>query len=226
MAKTTPRRRVMLDSPEGMRTLAQRLLEPVKPYAKWLVVGGVVIALGLGAWGINAGMQKRRDAKAAAAFASVTPKVDLQVPTADAAKVLGQFVQEYNGTRAGREAQLMLANLLYGLGQYAEAAKAYESLLDGRDPGWDLLVTESLSYCYEGLGNFKKAAEVLKPAAEQAYGPLKTEIMRRLAMLYDKAHEPKEAAVYWRKLLEKPPAPALVPYLQERLAAAEAAAKK
>ncbi len=87
------------------------------------------------------------------------------------------------------------------------------------------LVTESLSYCYEGLGNFKKAAEVLKPAAEQADGPLKTEIMRRLAMLYDKAKEPKEAAVYWRKLLEKPPDAALVPYLQEKLAAAEAGAR-
>ena len=69
MAKTTPRRRVVLDSPQGMRTLAQRLLEPVKPYATWLLVGGVVIALGLGAWGINAGIQKRREAKAAAAFA-------------------------------------------------------------------------------------------------------------------------------------------------------------
>jgi len=226
MAKTTPRRRVVLDSPQGMRTLAQRLLEPVKPYATWLLVGGVVIALGLGAWGINAGIQKRREAKAAAALATVTPKVDLKVPNADAAKVLGQFVQEYNGTRAGREAQLMLANLLYGLGRYADAAKAYESLLDGRDPGWDLLVTESLSYCYEGLGNFKKAAEVLKPAAEQAYGPLKNEIMRRLAILYEKAKEPKAAAVYWRKLLEKPPDAALVPYLQERLAAAEAAGQK
>ena len=51
MAKITPRRRLALDNPEEVYTLAQRLLAPVKPYAKWLVLAGVVIAVGLGAWG-------------------------------------------------------------------------------------------------------------------------------------------------------------------------------
>ncbi len=226
MAKLTSRRRSALDNPEEVLNLAQRLLERVKPYAKWLVLAGVVIAVGLGAWGVTARMQASRQEKAAAALASVTPKADLNAPDAAAAKALEKFVNEYAGTRAARDAQLTRANLLYRLAQYAEAAKAYESLLDGRDPGWDTLVNESLSYCYEGMGNFKKAAEVLKPVAEQSSGPLKGETMRRLAMLYEQAKEPKEAAVYWAKLLEQPPDPALVPYLREKLAAAEAASKK
>jgi len=226
MAKITPWRRVALDRPEEVLTLAQRLWDRVKPYARWLVLGGVVIAVGLGAWGINAKIQERREDKATAALAAVTPTVNLNAPTAAAAAALGKFVQEHPGSRAAREAQLQRANLLYGLGQYGEAAKAYEALLDGRDPGWDILVNESLSYCYEGMGDFKKAAEVLKPVADQAYGPLKTETLRRLALLYDQAKEPQEAAIYWRKLLDQPPDAALVAYLQEKLAAAEAAAKK
>ena len=226
MGKITPRRRVALDNPEEVYSLAQRLLAPVKPYAKWLVLAGVVIAVGLGAWGVTARMQESRQEKAAAALALVTPKADLKTPDAAAAAALEKFVNEYAGTRAARDAQLMRANLLYGLGQYGEAATAYESLLSGRDPGWDTLVNESLSYCYEGMGNFKKAAEVLKPVAEQSFGPLKSESMRRLAMLYEQAKDPKEAAVYWRKLLDQPPDPALVPYLQEKLAAAEAGGKK
>jgi len=226
MAKITPRRRVALDNPEEMLTLAQRLLAPVKPYAKWLVLAGVVIAVGLGAWGVNANLQERREEKAAAALAQVTPKADLKAPAAAAAEALMKFVNDYAGTRAAREARLMRANLLYKLEQYGEAAKAYESLLDGRDPGWETLVNESLSYCYEGMGNFKKAAEVLKPVVEQTSGPLKSEVMRRLAMLYERAKEPKEAAVLWRKLLDQPPDVALVPYLQEKLAAAEAGSQK
>ena len=226
MAKITPRRRVALDNPEEVYTLAQRLLAPVKPYAKWLVVAGVMIAVGLGAWGVNAKLQERREDKALAALSLVTPKADLKAPDAAAGKALEKFVNEYTGTRAAREAQLTRANLLYRLTQYGEAAKAYESLLDGRDPGWDTLVNESLSYCYAGMGNFKKAAEVLKPVAEQVSGPLKNEVMRRLAMLYEQAQEPKEAAVYWRKLLDQPPDAAMVPYLQEKLAAAEAGSKK
>jgi len=226
MAKITPRRRVALDSPEEMFTLAQRVLEQVKPYAKWLVGGGVVIAVALGAWGINSWVQGNREAKAAEALALVTPKVSLAAPEVAAATALDRFVQEYAGTRAAREAQLMRANILFRLHRYGEAATAYESLLDGRDPGWDMLITESLSYCYEGMGNFKKAAEVLKPVAEQTSGAMQSEVMRRLALLFEKAKEPKEAAVYWRKLLEKPPEAALKPYFQEKLAAAEAQVKK
>ncbi len=226
MAKITPRRRVALDSPEEMLTMAQRVLGRLKPYAKWLVGGGVVIAVGLGAWAIHARMQEGREAKAAAALALVTPKVSLTAPDVAAATGLDRFVQEYAGTRAAREAQLMRANILFQLHRYGEAATAYESLLDGRDPGWDMLITETLSYCYEGMGNFQKAAEVLKPVAEQTSGAMQSEVRRRLALLYDQAKEPKEAAVYWRKLMEKPPEAALKPYFQEKLAAAEAQVKK
>jgi lipopolysaccharide biosynthesis regulator YciM len=225
MAKLTPRRRSALDNPEEVLNMAQRLLERVKPYTTWLVLAGVVVAVGLGAWGVTASMKANRQEKAAAALALVTPKADLKAPDAAAAKALEKFVNEYAGTPAAREAQLMRASLLYGLSQYGESAKAYESLLDGRDPGWDTLVNESLSYCYEGMGNFKKAAAVLKPLAEQISGPLKMEVIRRLALLYEQAKEPKEAAVYWRKLLDQPPDAAMVPYLQEKLAAAEAGSK-
>ena len=105
MAKITPRRRVALDNPEEVYSLAQRLLAPVKPYAKWLVLGVVVIALGLGAWTVNASLQERREEKAAAALALVTPKADLKAPNVAAAQALEKFIQEYNGTRAAREAQ-------------------------------------------------------------------------------------------------------------------------
>jgi len=226
MAKITPRRRVALDNPEEVYTLAQRLLAPVKPYAKWLVLLAVVIAVGLGAWKVNSSLQEGREDKAAAALALVTPKADIQAPNAAAAQALEKFVKDHAGTRAAREAQLTRANLLYGLKQYSEAARAYESLLDGRDPGWGTLVNESISYCYEGMGNFKKAAEALKPVVEQISGPLQKEELRRLALLYEQAKEPKEAAVYWRKLLDQPPDAALVPYLQEKLAAAEAQGQK
>jgi predicted negative regulator of RcsB-dependent stress response len=226
MARITSRRRVTLESPDEMLTQAQRLWEVVKPYAHWLAVVVVVSAVVLGLWSVNAWMKGNREAKAAAALVQVTPKADLNAPDPAAAAALEKFIKEYPGTGAAREAQLMRANLLYGLGQYPEAAKAYEALRDSRDPGWDALVNESLSYCYEGMGNFKKAAEVLKPVVEQTYGPLQGEVMQRLALLYEKAKEPKEAAVYWRKLLDQPGDAALMSYLREKLAAAEAQGKK
>jgi predicted negative regulator of RcsB-dependent stress response len=226
MAKTTLKHRVALDTPEGLMEWFQFWLERVKPYSKWVVLGVVVLAVGLGAWAIHARMQASRDEKAAAALAQITPKIDLNIPAATATNDLEKFIQEYPGTPAIREAQLMRANLLYQLKRYQEAAQAYESLLDKSDPPWNALITESLSYCYEDLGQYRKAAAILKPILDQIHGPMKTEVTTRLALLYDEAKDPREAAVYWRQLLEKPSDTAMGAYFQEKLAAAEAAAPK
>jgi predicted negative regulator of RcsB-dependent stress response len=226
MAKTTLKRRAALDTPEGIMDWAQLWWEQVKPYSKWLVMGLALIAIGLGAWAIHSRMQASRNEQAAAALAQVTPKIDLNIPAVAAATDLEKFIQQYPGTPAAREAQLMRANLLYKLQQYSQAAKAYESLTDSRDPAWNNLIVESLSYCYEGMGQYKKAAEVLKPIVDQTHGAMKIGIMHRLAMLYDQAKAPKEAAVYWRQLLEKPPDATMQAYIQEKLARDESPAKK
>lgn len=171
MAKITPRRKVALDNPAEVLTLAQRLGERLKPYATWLLVAGAAVVVALGAWGINARMQAGREAKAAEALQEVTPKVDLKVPAAETVPSLEKFIQEHPGTKAAREAQLLRANLLYRSQQYTQAAQAYEALLPGPDPGWAILVKESLSYCYEGMGDFQKAAATLKSVVDQVSGP-------------------------------------------------------
>ncbi|MBW1992584.1 MAG: tetratricopeptide repeat protein [Deltaproteobacteria bacterium] len=75
-----------------------------------------------------------------------------------------------------------------------------------------------MSYCYEGLGKYGDAARVLKPLTETAADPFQGELLRRLAWLYEKAGNQQEARKCWQKLAERPPSPALVPYLQEKLA--------
>jgi tetratricopeptide (TPR) repeat protein len=88
------------------------------------------------------------------------------------------------------------------------------------------LLNESLSYCYEGLGDYKKAAAALKAAHSQLPGPLSSEIDQRLALLLEQAGDYPAAAVYWKMLLDQPGSPLLVPYLQERLRVDEARGKK
>ncbi|MCL4503543.1 MAG: tetratricopeptide repeat protein [Deltaproteobacteria bacterium] len=224
MAKTTVRRKSMLDNPEEVLTLAQRLLDQAKLYWKWLALGLALVVLGLAAWYINAQFQARREARAAVALVQVRPQ--LAAPGAEAAKALEQVIREHPGTKSAREARLLRANLLYQMKNYAEAAQAYEALLPSGDPDWDALVKESLSYCYEEMGDYKKAAATLKDAAEHLSGPLKSEIDERLAVLFEKAGDFKEAAVYWQKLINEHPDPAVLTYLKEKLAADEAKAKK
>jgi lipopolysaccharide biosynthesis regulator YciM len=222
MAKLTSRRRSVLEDPEEVLNLAQRWLESVKRQWKWLLLGTAVIAVALSAWGVNARMQAAKEDRGATALVQLRAKFPADATNAEAAKALQALVSQYAGTKAAEEAELQRGNLLYRMKNYADAAKSYEALLQNGDPAWNTLVSESLSYCYEGMGEFKKAAAVLQSVAEQSTGHLHTEVLQRLALLYEKAGEPQEALVYWRKLLELKPAPALQAYLQEKLAAAEA----
>jgi tetratricopeptide (TPR) repeat protein len=226
MAKLASRRRSVLEHPEEVLTLAQQLLTQLKQQWRWLVLAAALVAaLALGL-SIRAGMAARQEANASEAFFKVRSQVagDEKV-TAAGIKALDQFLQDYPHTGAAFEAELLRANALYQTKKFAEAAKAYEALA-GRDPGMDLVIKDSLSYCYEAMGDYKKAAQVLKPLADQATGPFKGEFLRHLAMLYEQAKEPQEAAVYWHKLMEEALEPQLKPYLQEKLAAAEAQVKK
>jgi tetratricopeptide (TPR) repeat protein len=220
MAKISARRKSLLENPEEVWYLAQDWLERAKAYWKWLVLGLAVVLVVLAAWGINARMAAGREAQAVAALARLRPR--LASPGTEVAKDLEQVARDYPGTRGARDALLLRANLLYQLKNYAEAAKAYTALLQGGDPGWDALVNESLSYCYEGLGDYLKAAATLKEVAEHTSGPLKAEATQRLALILEQAGDFKEAAVYWKKLVDEPGNPALQSYLKERLAAAKA----
>jgi predicted negative regulator of RcsB-dependent stress response len=226
MAKISVRRKSMLDYPEEVLTLARSWLEKAKGQWKWLVLGLVLIGVGLAAWFLHAQIRDHREAAAAVALARVRPQLAAPQAGAAAVKALEQVVQDNSGTNGARDAQLLRANLLYQQKNYAAAAKAYESLLPSGDPAWDVLINESLSYCYEGLGDYKKAAAALKTVQEQTSGPLKGEVLQRLALFLEKSGNYQEAAVYWKKLLDQGGNPSLMPYLKEKLAAAKARSKK
>jgi len=225
MAKLSARRKSVLEDPEEVLNLAQRLWEQVKRQGKWLALGLVVVVIALAAWSINARVKASREERAATALEQVRPKLAAPEAGAEAATALEQVTREHAGTLGARDAQLLRANLLYKMKNYADAAQGYEALLKGGNPGWDTLINESLSYCYEGLGDYKKAAAILKGVVEETSGNLKGEETQRLALLLEQAGDYKEAAVFWKKLLDEGGNPALQPYLKEKLAAAEAKVK-
>ncbi|MDI6854749.1 MAG: tetratricopeptide repeat protein [Deltaproteobacteria bacterium] len=225
MARTFSRRRDPLKEDEVL-SLAQRAVGFIKLHQKWVIAGAALAAVITAAvLGVSYWQQSRRDA-AAAALAEA--RLAMKGPE-DAEKVLPvltSIISRYGNVPAAGEAAMQRAHLLYQLKKYEEAAKSYKELLAypaiQAEPGVQILVTESLSYCYEGSGNFAEAAQVLQPLVEKTSGPFQSELTRRLAWLYDKAGNHQEANKYWEKLLEKASSPVLVPYYKEKLADAAA----
>ncbi len=177
MAKISVRRKTPLKQDEVL-TLAQRLFRLAKVHRKPLILAGMCLALILGGTGIFKYWQKSRRDAAAAALAEVRPKLDGQALTQEALKDLDKIVSRYRSLPAGREAALYRAHLLYQLSKYEEAAKAYEDLLADpairKEPGLVALVTESLSYCYEGLGNYAEAEKCFNLWWTAPPGPFKS----------------------------------------------------
>ena len=221
MAKLSTRRRDPLKEDEVL-TFAQNILELVKRYQTYVIIGVAGVVFAFAGTAMYQYWQKNRRDAAASALAAVRPKLDQPADAPEALKSLDNLISRYSGAPAAREATLHRAHLLYQLNRYEDAAKAYNDLLADptvqKEPGTSALVTESLSYCYEGLGKYAEAAKVLQPLAEKTSGSFQADLRRRLAWLYDKAGNRQEANKYWAKLLEKPPSPAIVPYLKEKLA--------
>lgn len=221
MARISSRRRDPLKEDEVL-SLAQRAFGFIKLYRKWMIAGvGIAMVVTIAIMGFSHGRQSRRQA-AAAALAEARLAMKGPEDAEKALPLLTSIANRYGSAPAAREAALLRGHLLYQLNKYEEAAKVYKELLTypaiQAEPGMEILITESLSYCYEGLGNFAEAAKVLQPQAEKTSGPFQGELTRRLAWLLDKAGNHQEANKHWQKLLEKASSPVLVPYLKEKLA--------
>lgn len=226
MAKPVSRKRAFVEQPPEIYSLQLRLLQYLKDHWKWVAAGLALVFIGLAVWLITAQLQARRQQQAGLAMVRIAPLLSKPESAAEALKGLDRILQDYPGSPAALEASLFRAHLLYQMGDYAGAAKAYEALAQGPTSVGDTLIADSLSYCYEALGDFRKAAQTLQPVADKAAAPLQSEIYRRLAMLLEKAGDPQEAAQYWQKLVDKPSDPSFLPYFKEKLAAAQAASQK
>jgi tetratricopeptide (TPR) repeat protein len=233
MAKRKTRRRTPQE-PDEILGLAQLTLDYIRPYLTWLIIGGVILALGILGWFGSGYLTQRREARAQAALEQVRPELSQPDQTAQAIQELDALIRNYPATRAALMARMFKGHLLYQTEKYADAAKTYKDLLAAlrnNDPyGWTPFVTESLSYCYEAQGDYAKAAQTLKPLVNRAQGNYQTLLLSRLAVLYDKAGNRAEAEAVWQRLLNQVKNPALASYWKERLASsarqAPPAAKK
>jgi tetratricopeptide (TPR) repeat protein len=228
MAKPLRRRDPLKE--DEVLTFAQQVLEFVRRHRTYFILGVAGVALAFAGSATYQYWQKSRRDTAATALTAVRPKLNQPAEAQEALRSLDNIARQYRSTPAAQEAAFYRGHLLYQLGKYEDSANTYKELLADpailKEPGASVLITDSLSYCYEGLGKYGEAAQVWQPLVDKISGPFQTDLTLRLAWLYDKAGNYQEAKKYWGKLLENPPSPAIVPYLKEKLADAGPAAKK
>lgn len=220
MARKKPLPRT-LKEPEEILTLAQQVRKFLAPYRKWLLGGGLLLLTVLAGWAGYRSYSAYMEGKAQEALERLRPRLAQEETSDEVRNGLAALIRDYPGTRAAWLAKAYLGHLLYRQGKYREAARTYEELVLAvdqlRDTGWNPFIIESLSFCYEALGEYRRAADTLKPLAEVAPGPQKNLLLSRLALLYEKAGQPEEARLYWERLLAASPSGVLGGYVREKL---------
>ncbi|MBI4811024.1 MAG: tetratricopeptide repeat protein [Ignavibacteriales bacterium] len=115
---------------------------------------------------------------------------------------LKSIVDNYGSTESGELARLYLANCYLSIGNYDEALKHFNSF----DSDNDLLSASAIAgmaSCYEGKGEYKKAASEFEKAAAMLSNQINTpDYLNSAAICYGKAGE-KEKAVSILKRLKK-----------------------
>jgi predicted negative regulator of RcsB-dependent stress response len=148
--------------------------DPVENVSLWLqahaktltIASAVAVAAGLGIWGVRASDAKKR-ANASVALYEAQAKV--YAGQADSARVaLEAVATRYQGTTAGEQAVLLLAQAYYDAGQYAEGIARLEAARRGASRAFAAPVEALIAAGHEAQGKHAEAATAYVAAAALA----------------------------------------------------------
>lgn len=135
--------------------------------AKALAIGAaVVVAAGLGIWGVRASDAKKR---ANASTALYEAQAKAFAGQADSARqALEAVASRYKGTSAGEQAVFLVAQSYFDAGQHAEGIAQLEAARSGVSRAFAAPLEALIAAGYEAQGNATKAAEQYAKAAGMA----------------------------------------------------------
>ncbi|MFP3867333.1 MAG: tetratricopeptide repeat protein [Desulfobacteraceae bacterium] len=214
--KINPARRTIVKEEDKFISFSTRLIEFFKRNLKVVLLGLILVILAAAGGAIIHRVYQQRAISAAELLETVRPELSQPQEADKSLAALQQVISKYPDSGAAFQARLFEANLLYQQQKYAEAAAIYKSL-QGRHPGLRVLLTESLSYCWEGQKQFHRAAEILDPLVKDPQLPYRGELLQRQAMLYEQAGDRDRALTCYRRLLAQHPDSTFAPLIKEKI---------
>lgn len=148
--------------------------DPLESATLWLQANGklvaigvaVVIAIGLGVYGVRASDAKKQANASTALYAAQGSLYEGKLD--EAREALKGVADRYDGTSAGEQAVLLLAQTYYDGGQFAEGLGVLEQARSGASAAFAASMDVLMAAGFESQGNFEQAAVRYEAAAEAA----------------------------------------------------------
>jgi tetratricopeptide (TPR) repeat protein len=148
--------------------------EPLEQVASWFQANSKALLIGAGGIAIAvAAVFAYRSMDASKREQASTALYEAQAPFtegkfAEARSALEKVVQRYGGTASGQQAVLLLAQVMYEQGQYAEGIRVLEKARGSASREFAASMEALMAAGHEGMGDHAKAAEHYGKAAEAA----------------------------------------------------------
>jgi predicted negative regulator of RcsB-dependent stress response len=148
--------------------------DPLENATLWLqangrmlsIAGAVLVAAGVGIYGLRASEEKKQANASTALYAAQVP---LQQGNAEAARTaLEGVVTRYKGTSSGEQAVLLLAQTFFDAGSFDEGIGRLQAARSGASRAFAASMDAMIAAGYEGKGDFAQAAAHYAQAANVA----------------------------------------------------------
>lgn len=182
--------------------------EPLDNFAHWvqtngksLGIGAVVLAIaGVAVWGIRASDAKKAANASTALYAAQAPLYENNIPVAQTA--LDEVATRYQGTTAGEQATLLLAQTYYDAGEFEQGIEKLEAARSGASAAFTASMEALMAAGYEGMFDFDKAAAEYASAANSAESKTERDGYRLMqARALVRANKTAEAEAIFEDLL-------------------------
>jgi predicted negative regulator of RcsB-dependent stress response len=181
--------------------------EWARTHGRQLATGVAVLAVvGLGVYAYEKSVEKKAAAGEQALYEAQRSVYGGDLPRAQTA--LQKVTTQYSGTPAGTQATIVLAQVLYDQGKYADGVRELEKSAGSVDRVFRPGVEALLAAGYEGEQKFADAAQHYLKAADAAEFDLDKQKYRAdAARTFMRAGNAAEATKLWSALADDPASP-------------------
>ena len=183
--------------------------DPLENVGHWIQDNAKPVGIGVGIVAIataaifvfRASEESKRERASVALYTAQAPLTEGKLP--EAATELQKVVQRYGNTSSGQQAALMLAQVEYEQGKFAEGIAALEKARESASREFEAPMEALIAAGYESTGDHVKAAEAYGRAAAAAVHELeKTQHEAAQARALMAANRMDDAKAIWTRLGE------------------------
>lgn len=199
-----------LETPDEFITFSQQLIGIAAAHKEKLItIVGVIVVLIIGFVGKQHFSERAENKVSAllgqsmAKYQAIKRKTSPEEAYVGAEKDFQQMLEKYSGSRGGKIARLMFADICYNGGHYDRAIQLYTTSLEefAGVPFVENMILSSLGYAHEKKKNYPEAIKYFEMSVQGSDSAMKSDALFNLGVLYAEMGRHEKSTEAFKKIV-------------------------